>query len=65
MTKTPAEKVTQDTPLVSIAEAQMIAPLSKRTYGRLCERGTIKAVKVGRRWLISRESLMALLEPAL
>lgn len=51
--------------LITIAEAQKIAPLSKRTYGRMCERGDVKAVKVGKRWLIGRASLMALLGPAL
>lgn len=51
--------------LIKISEAQMIAPLSARTYGRMCERGDVKAVKVGKRWLISRASLMALLGPAL
>lgn len=51
--------------LITITEAQQIAPLSKRTYGRMCERGDVKAVKVGKRWLIGRASLMALLGPAL
>lgn len=51
--------------LITITEAQRIAPLSKRTYGRMCERGDVKAVKVGKRWLIGRASLMALLGPAL
>jgi excisionase family DNA binding protein len=65
MTKTPAEKENQDKPLMSIAEGSKFTTLSKRTLGRMCARGDIRAVKVGRRWLISRESLMALLEPAL
>lgn len=51
--------------LITIAEARRIAPLSARTYGRMCENGKLKAARVGRRWFINRASLMALLEPAL
>lgn len=59
------DTVAQDKGLMTVAEACELSRLSARTIGRMCERGTIRAVKVGRRWLIGRASLMALLEPAL
>ena len=55
----------QDKALMTVTEASELTTLSKRTIGRMCERGDIKAVKVGRRWLIGRASLISLLEPAL
>lgn len=55
----------QDKGLMTVAEAREVSRLSERTIGRMCARGDLKAVKVGRRWLIGRASLMALLAPAL
>lgn len=39
--------------------------LSLRTLGRMAERGEFKAAKVGRRWIINRESFLKTLEDAL
>lgn len=63
---TPNEQTpSTDRDLIFITEAQKIAPFSKRTYGRMCADGKLKAVKVGKRWLINRASLMEMLSPAL
>ena len=65
MDASPIATAAQEKGLITISEACKLVPLSKRTIGRMCERGDLKAVRVGRRWLIGRASLMALIEPAL
>lgn len=46
---------------VGTAEAAIITGLSRRTVARMCGRGDVKAVKMGRAWLINRSALMAAL----
>lgn len=51
--------------LMTITEACEVSRLSKRTIGRMCARGDVRAVQLGKRWLINRADFMALLAPAL
>lgn len=47
--------------IMTMAEAHELSRLSLRTLGRMAERGEFRAVRVGRRWLINRESFLAML----
>lgn len=60
-------QATETRPPDTIAVKDVVARtgLSARTVGRMCERGELRAVRVGRRWLIARASVDELLAPAL
>lgn len=47
--------------LLSILQAAELAGVSGRTITRLCDNGTIKAVKVGNLWRINRDALLVFL----
>lgn len=52
-------------PVCTIAEVERMTTLSRRTITRMAERGEIRAVRVGRRWLIARASVDEMLAPVL
>lgn len=45
--------------LVSVRQAAQVLNCSGRHVMRLCERGELKAVKLGRLWRINRDALAA------
>ena len=49
---------------VTTAEAAQRLHISKETLARKLSQGKIIGVKVGRQWLISKETLDALLQPS-
>jgi excisionase family DNA binding protein len=50
--------------LLTTAEAAEILRMRPVSLSRKINRGEIRAVKVGKRWLISRETLDAMLRPS-
>jgi excisionase family DNA binding protein len=49
------------TPVLSTAEAAEILGVSEDTVQRMCQRGELRAYRVGRAWKIRREDLDAYL----
>lgn len=45
--------------LMSVRQAAGVLGVSQRHVARLCERGEIKAVKIGRLWRVNRDALAA------
>ena len=45
--------------LMSVSQAAGVLGVSQRHVARLCERGEIKAVKIGRLWRVNRDALAA------
>lgn len=45
-------------PAMTLAECRRLSTLSLRTLGRMCKSGELRAVQVGRRWLVSRADFM-------
>lgn len=43
--------------LMSVSQAADVLGVSQRHVARLCERGKIKAVKIGRLWRVNRDAL--------
>jgi excisionase family DNA binding protein len=50
--------------LLTTAEAAEILRMRPDSLSRKIKRGEIRAVKVGKQWLISRETLDAMLQPS-
>jgi excisionase family DNA binding protein len=50
--------------MLTTTEAARILRLKPSTLAAKIKRGEVRAVKIGRNWLIARETLDALLEPS-
>lgn len=48
-----------EAPTLGPREGARIAGVSEPTFRRLCRRGTIRAIKVGGQWRVSRAWLLA------
>lgn len=58
MSKAPSSENTRSALMLKPCEAASLAGVSTRTVTRLCERGQIKAAKLGSSWRINRAAFL-------